>query len=194
MIERSPERDAALRAMLPQVPEFGWTEQALQRGLARAGLPVEDAPFLFPAGPIGMVEAFSDLADRDMEAAALAESLSELRVPARIRRVIALRLQAAQPHKAALRRGLGLLALPWNLRVALRCTARTVDSMWHAAGDTSADFSWYTRRASLAAVYATTLAFWLANADEDLTATLGFLDRRLAGLARMSRRPAAQAA
>ena len=194
MIERSPERDAALRALLPQVPDYGWTEQALQRGLAAAGLPVEDAPFLFPTGPIGMVEAFSDLADREMEAAASAESLSELRVPARIRRVIALRLQAAQPHKAALRRGLGLLALPWNLRVALRCTARTVDSMWHAAGDTSSDFSWYTRRATLAAVYAATLAFWLAHADEDLAATLGFLDRRLAAAAKMSRRPRSQTA
>ena len=189
MIERSPERDAALRAMLPQVPQFGWTEVALRRGLAAAGLPAEDAPFLFPTGAIGMVEAWSDLADRDMEAAEAAESLALLRTPARIRRVIGLRLLALQPHKEAMRRALGLLALPWNLRVALRCAARTADCLWHAAGDTSADFSWYTRRASLAAVHGATLAFWLADSGEDLAATLEFLDRRLAGMARLSRRP-----
>ncbi len=194
MIERSPERDAAILAMLPLVAEHGWTEAALRLGLAKAGLPVTDAPFLFPSGPVGMIAAWCDLADRRMEQEAAAESLTSRRVPARIRRLIELRLRASQPHKAALRRALGLLALPWNTGVALRCTARTVDAMWHAAGDTSADMSWYTRRASLAAVYAATLAFWLTDESDDLAPSLAFLDRRLAGLARLSRRPKARAA
>ncbi|WP_431284008.1 COQ9 family protein [Humitalea sp. 24SJ18S-53] len=199
MIERSPERDAALRCMLPHVAEHGWTEAALRHGLAgpqaaAAGLSVADAPFLFPAGPTGMVEAWSDLADRDMDAAAQAESLGALRVPARIRRLVELRLRAAQADKPAVRRGLALLALPWNARAAIRCTARTVDAMWHAAGDTSADMSWYTRRASLAAVYGATLAFWLTDDSDDLAPTMAFLDRRLRDLGRLSRRPKAQAA
>lgn len=198
MIERSPERDAALRAMLPRVPDHGWTEAALRHALASpeaamAGLSVADAPFLFPTGPVGMVEAWSDLADRDMATAAEAEQLTARRIPARIRRVIELRLRAAQPDKAALRRGLALLALPWNARAAIRCTARTVDGMWYAAGDTSADISWYTRRASLAAVYGATLAFWLTDESDDLAPTMAFLDRRLQDLARLSgrRRPKA---
>ena len=32
--ERSPERDAALEAMLPNVPFDGWTYRALRTGLA----------------------------------------------------------------------------------------------------------------------------------------------------------------
>ena len=40
------------------------------------------------------------------------------------------------------------------------CTARTVDAIWHAAGDRSADFSWYTKRAILAAVYTATVLYW----------------------------------
>lgn len=194
MIERSPERDAAILAMLAHVPEHGWTEAALRRGLAASGLPVTDAPFLFPTGPIGMIEAWCDLADRRMEAVAADEALTSRRVPARIRRLIELRLRDTLPHKAALRRALGLLALPWNNRAALRCTARTVDAMWHAAGDTSADVSWYTRRATLAGVYGATLAFWLTDESDDLAPTLAFLDRRLADLGRLSRRPKARAA
>jgi ubiquinone biosynthesis protein COQ9 len=65
--------------------------------------------------------------------------------------------------------------------------------MWHSAGDTSADFSWYTRRMTLAGVYSATLAFWLRDPGPDLSATEAFLDRRLADLAKLQkpRRPAA---
>jgi ubiquinone biosynthesis protein COQ9 len=55
--------------------------------------------------------------------------------------------------------------------------------MWYAAGDRSADFSWYTRRATLAAVYTATLAFWLGPRAPDMEEALAFLDRRLADLA-----------
>ena len=65
-------------------------------------------------------------------------------------------------------------------------TARTVDTMWFAAGDTSVDASWYTKRAILAGVYATTLLFFLQDETDGL-ATLAFLDRRLAGVARIGR-------
>jgi ubiquinone biosynthesis protein COQ9 len=63
-------------------------------------------------------------------------------------------------------------------------TARTVDAIWHAAGDRSTDFSWYTKRAILGAVWAATLLYWLRDTSEDDAATLAFLDRRLAGVAR----------
>jgi ubiquinone biosynthesis protein COQ9 len=78
------------------------------------------------------------------------------------------------------RRAVAVLALPGHGRVAARTLARTIDSIWHAAGDQSADFSWYTKRAILGAIYTATLVFWLRDAGEDDSATLAFLDRRLA--------------
>lgn len=194
MIERSPERDAALRAMLPQVVQLGWTRAALRAGLAEAGEPPAAAEWLFPRGPIEMVEAWCDLADREMDAAAAAEDLTARRIPARIRRVILIRLEQAAGHKEAVRRALALLALPWNAPVALRTLARTASAMWHAAGDSSADFSWYTRRMTLAGVYSATLAFWLRDTRPDLSATEAFLDRRLADLAKLQRPRRAKAA
>ena len=101
-----------------------------------------------------------------------------------MRAVIALRLEQNRPHKEAIRRALALLALPGHARLAARCTARTVDAIWHAAGDRSADFSWYTKRAILAAVYGATVLYWLRDSSEDDAATLAFLDRRLAGVGR----------
>lgn len=187
MIERSEERDEAIRAALPHVPRLGWTEAALRAGMADLGRAPEEAGWLFPGGAIEAVEAWCDLADREMEAAARAERLVELRIPDRIRRVITLRLEQAEPHRAAVRHALALQSLPWNLASALRTVGRTADSIWAAAGDTAADFSWVTRRATVAGVYGATLVFWLSDEEPGFPATRAFLDRRLADVARLQR-------
>ena len=146
--DREALRDAAIRAVLPSVPRLGWTAAALREA---AG---PDADLLFPGGPGEMVEAYIDLADREMV--------------------------------AAVRRALGVLAMPGQAARAARCTARTVDTIWHAAGDRSADFSWYTKRAILTGVYCSTLLYWVSAARPEAD-TLAFLDRRLAGVARLGR-------
>jgi ubiquinone biosynthesis protein COQ9 len=187
-MERSEVRDRAVRAMLPVAADDGWNWSTIRAGLAA----ICEDPYLaeshFPGGPVSAVAAWADLADREMEAAAAAEDMTGLRTPGRIRRVIALRFVAAAPHKRALRRAVTLLSLPWNAGVALRTTARTASAIWYAAGDHSTDFSWYTRRASLGAIYAATLAYWLRDDDPDTADALAFFDRRLADLARLQRR------
>lgn len=193
--ERSPERDAAIAAMLPHVPFDGWTVRALRMGLTDIGVPTDEAELLFPGGAADMIEAFCDWADRGMETEAATLDLAARRVPERVRAVIALRLTRNRPYKEAIRRAVALLALPSHARLAAACTARTVDAIWHAAGDRSADFSWYTKRAILTAVYGATLLYWLRDGSEDDAATLAFLDRRLSGVGRIGalRRRAEQA-
>ena len=178
-LERSLERDAAILALLPHVPLRGWTVPALQ---AAAG---PDADLLFPGGALDMIEAYCDLGDRWMEEGAASLDLAGLRVPARVRALVALRLEQNRPYKDAVRRALGVLAMPGHARLAARCTARTVDTIWHLAGDQSVDFSWYTKRAILAGVYASTLLYWLRDGSSDDAETLAFLDRRLAGVGRI---------
>ena len=186
-IERSPERDAAIDAMLPFVPTLGWTKAALRRGLVEAGGEPEDAEPLFPGGVVDMVSVFADLADRRMEAAALGAGVAELRVSQRVRATIALRLEQSRPHRDAVRRAVSVLAWPSRAGAAAATTARTVDAIWHAAGDRSVDYSWYTKRAILAVVYGTTLLVWLRDSSADDADTLAFLDRRLAGVAKLGR-------
>ena len=172
--ERSDERDAAIDALLAVVPFEGWTIAAL----CRAAGP--DADLLFPGGAIDMVEAFCDLADRRMGG-----PYPEPRLPDRVRAVIAARLTQNRPYKEAIRRGLAVMAA--HPGIGARCTARTVDAIWHAAGDRSADFSWYTKRAILTGVYGATLLYWLRDDSEADEATLAFLDRRLAGVGQIGK-------
>ena len=180
-------RDAAIAALLPRVPEQGWTMAALRAAMGDIGADPLDAELLFPGGAADLIEAFDDLTDRRLEQPMGRRTWPPLRSPARVRALIAARLQANRPHKDAVRRALAVLALPGNLALAARCTGRTVDAIWHAAGDRSADFSWYTKRATLAAVYSATLLFWLRDDSDDDAATLAFLDRRLDGVARFGR-------
>jgi ubiquinone biosynthesis protein COQ9 len=185
--ERSAERDAAITAMLPHVATQGWTYAALRSALREAGHDPRDAELLFPGGTPDMIEAYLDLADRRMEEEAAATDWTGLSLTKRMRRVIALRFEQSRPHREAARRAAGLLALPWRAGLAARCTARTVDAIWHAAGDRSADFSWYTKRAILGGVYTATLLRWLGDTSEDDAATLAFLDRRLADVGQIGK-------
>jgi ubiquinone biosynthesis protein COQ9 len=183
--ERSPERDAIIDALAARVPAQGWTRLALRGALADTGGDPADADLLFPGGAAELVESFIDLADRRMEAGAAGLDLAALRTPGRVRALIALRLQQQRPHRDAIRRGLAVLARPRHADVAARCLARTVDTIWHVSGDRAADFSWYTKRATLAATYAATLLYWLRDTSDDDADTLAFLDRRLAGIGRI---------
>ncbi len=187
-------QDDILDALLPLVPRQGWTRAALAAaagdfalsGSAGGAALAENA---FPRGTRDAIAHWSRRTDAAMEAAA--GDLSGLRTPGRIRAVIVARLDLAAPHKEALRQAIAVLAAPWNAPLGARLTAETVSAMWYAAGDQSADFSWYTRRATLAAVYGTTLARWLTDTSADMAPTLAFLDRRLEDLAKLNRRPRA---
>jgi len=169
-------------AAVRRAGQEGWTSATLRHALEDCGEGAELLSSAFPRGVTGAIASWLAQVDAQMDAAAAVEDLAALRTPERIRRVVEIRLRLLEPDRDALRAALGHLALPWNAPVALRCLARTASAMWHAAGDRSADFSWYTRRATLAAVYAATLAFWMRPNQPEMAEVLSFLDRRLRDL------------
>ena len=70
--------------------------------------------------------------------------------------------------------------MPQHALDGATCVYRTVDTIWRAVGDTSADFNFYTKRALLAGVYTTTMLYWFGDTSEDAEETWKFLDRRIA--------------
>ncbi len=174
--ERSAARDAALREIvLPRAARDGW----------RVAVAVAPADRLFPGSAVEAIEAWGDLADRMMVEAASAD-LPGLRLAGRVRRLIEARLAVLAEFAEAERRAVRFLALPGHGRAAARIAARTVEAIWTGAGDRSADFSWYTKRAILGAVWGTTLLYALRR-DFAMEPTLAFLDRRLADVGRIGK-------
>jgi ubiquinone biosynthesis protein COQ9 len=186
---RSPlaesQRAALIEAMLPDVAFDGWTRAALRAAARRIGVPAGEAVALFPGGAADFAACFSGWADHRMLDRLQHLPLDPLRVPERIGLAVNLRLEIVEPWREGVRRALAILALPQYAPLAARLLYKTVDGIWYAAGDSATDFSFYTKRATLAAVYAATLLYWLEDRSPGFADTREFLDRRLADTARI---------
>ena len=97
-----------------------------------------------------------------------------------------IRLNLCQKYKEAVRTSISLTAMPINAKISLNILYKTCNSMWRIAGDKSTDFSFYTRRISLAAVYTSTLLFWLNDNSNNNVETEFFLERRLKDISKIS--------
>ena len=183
-------RRAVLKAALRAVPFDGWSAHMLAgavREAIAAGIEPAQAQQAFPGGPGQLLSFFMAEADREMTAAAAARGLADGPVRARIGGIIRLRLEALAPHREAIRRAIALQLLPGHGPGALRNLYRTVDAIWRAAGDTSTDFNYYSKRALLAAVYTTTLLRWLDDQSDECAETWAFMDRRIADTLRIGK-------
>lgn len=179
--------EALIEAMLPDVAFDGWSRAALRGAARRLDMPVAEALASFPGGAADLVAGFSHWADQRMLDRLDALPLDPLRVPERIALAIGVRLEVVEPWREAVRRALTILALPHYAPLGVRLVYRTVDGIWYAAGDTATDFSFYTKRLSLAAIYSATVLYWLDDRSEGLADTRAFVERRLAGAARIGR-------
>ncbi len=173
-----PVKDAILDAALAHVPFDGWSEATLRAAIVDAGVAPGLARALFPRGAVDLALAFHYRGDALMVARLGAEDLGALRFRDRIARAVRLRLEVAE-DKEAVRRGTTLFALPQHAVDGAKAIWGTADAIWNALGDTQKDFSWYTKRASLSGVYASTVLFWLGDDSTGHQATWDFLDRRI---------------
>jgi len=172
-------RQKMLDATLAHVAFDGWTQAALRAGAAEIGIDEAMARNAFPGGPAELIEAFSAEIDRRMLVELEKRGLAEMRVQDRIRAGVRTRLELLSAHREAVQRGLSFLALPLNAGLGATCLYRSVDAIWYAAGDSSIDYNFYTKRLLLAGVYSSTLLYWLNDRSDGYANTWSFLDRRI---------------
>lgn len=172
-------RDKILLATLPDIAFDGWTDHALRSGAQRAGYPASMIERAFPGGTAELIEHFNNWADRMMAAELRRRDLGPLRVGEKISLAVRIRLDLLAPYREAIRRSVAFLSLPANTVVGMRLLYRTVDTVWHAVGDTSTDFNFYTKRALLAGVVSATVLYWINDTSDDFQDTYAFMDRRL---------------
>lgn len=180
-------RAAILDAALTHVPALGWTQSVLDRAIADTGTDAPLAQRAYPKGPIGLIEAFHARADAAMEAELSRHDLGAMKIRDRIALAVRVRLQALEPHRAAAKRAMAVQSLPANLPGSLASLYRTADSIWYAIGDTSADFSFYTKRTLVAGIIVTTTLVWLSDETEGFAATSDFLERRISDVLRIGK-------
>lgn len=166
-----------LEAALLRAPFEGFSASMLAGAAADAA--IADPALIFPQGVAGLIAFWSQQTDAEMERRLTEANLPALKIRARIRTAVLTRLDILKPHKDALQKAASFLALPSQALLAATLMGQTCDAIWRAAGDTSTDFNWYSKRAVLAAVLGTTLVTWFGDRTEDERATAAFLDARI---------------
>ncbi len=184
-MQEAEARQKLVAAALPHVAFDGWTAATFRAAVADSGVTPALAAALFPRGGTDLALAYHAAGDAAMVAALAAEDLSALRFRDRIARAVLIRLSLAD--REAVRRGTTLFALPHLAADGARALWSTADAIWTALGDGADDVNWYTKRATLSAVYGATVLFWLGDDSPDQQATRDFLDRRIEGVMRFEK-------
>jgi ubiquinone biosynthesis protein COQ9 len=157
----------------------GWGAKAVESASTQLGIERSKALLAMPKTRAGLVEAYIEGVDRALEERLPQSQLAAMKIRQRIRTLVWTRLEIMGPAREAVRSALAILAMPQNLALGARLGWRSADQMWRLAGDTATDFNHYTKRATLGAVYGSTLFAWLDDSSEGWTDTAAFLDRRI---------------
>ncbi len=178
-----------LTAALDHVPFDGWTQAAFDAAAADCGLTDEQARGFFPRGAVDMALAYHRQGDAEMVARLQAADLDAMRFRDRIAAGgVRFRLELAD-REVVRRGGMTLFALPQHASDggAAALWGGTCDLIWNTLGDTSRDVNWYSKRATLSAVYSSTVLYWLGDDSEGHAATWAFLDRRIDDVMRIEK-------
>jgi len=171
-----PDREALIDAALTHVPFEGMNDRAISAGARDIGLAPALVRAFLPEGGAGLAAAYHRRGDR-----ALRDWLAAYPPQGRMRNRIATalrhRLEIADPE--LVRAGSAVLALPQNAALGARLLGETADVIWDGLGDSSDDVAWWTKRASLGAVYGATVLYWLGDTSEGKADSWAFLDRRI---------------
>ena len=168
-----------LQVALADIAFEGFTDAVVNKAAQSAGIEPTELALAFPRGGIDLAIYFVRHGVDQMQAKLASLDIESMKIRERIKIAVQIRLEVDADHKEIARRAFNMLVLPGNTKDANACLAHTVDVMWRSTGDKSTDFNFYTKRATLAAVYSSTRLFWLNDDSTDVQDSWAFLDRRI---------------
>jgi ubiquinone biosynthesis protein COQ9 len=172
-------RRKVIAAALPHVAFDGWSDRTLAYAVEDAGVDAGLSRLAFPRGGVDLALAFHNAKDAELAEELGRADLLGMRFRDRVAFAIMRRLELVADDREAVRRGASLFALPHHAAEGARAIWHTADTIWTALGDESRDFNWYSKRATLSAVYSSALLYWLGDQTPGFSATREFVARRI---------------
>ncbi len=178
--ENAPEiiRERLLDAILPHVVFDGWSDASFRAALRDSGIDPALARVCCPHGAADLVVAFHRRGDRALAEHVARHGAVGKRYRDRIAGLVRKRIELIDDREAA-RRAAAHFALPHNAPEGVRLIWGTADLIWRLLDDSSDDINWYSKRATLSAVYSTTFLHWIGDESPGNADTWDFLDRRI---------------
>lgn len=173
------------------MPEHGFGELALARGIADAGYP-DVSTNLFPRGVFDLVHYHLVTQRHALKTCHLegpsrpaehgragGEVEQDEEVRRRVRQLLWSRLLANRSIIHRWHEALAVMAYPRNVAPSLAELARLAGDVLCLAGDGSLDSTWYGKRAGVSAIYASTELYMTRDRSARFVETEQFLRRRL---------------
>lgn len=173
-------KTSLVKLALPYFEQHGWNTQALQECSTHEKTELADFHELFPGGIDEIITYIHDDVTEQMLTALEKVELDPLKVKDRVALAIMTRFGIMAPYQKAFYAGRKDIIK--RVSLATKTLFRICDAIWYAIGDDSTDFSYYTKRLSLATIYGSTFTYWLSDDSKDFVNTTMFLERRLEDL------------
>lgn len=182
----APTVDALLDAALNHVAFEGWGTATFHAAAKELGISLAEAKALAPRGGLDLAMAYHRRGDRTMLDRLEHADLADMRFRDKVTTALRFRVEALD-NPEAVRKATSLFALPTHAAEGARLLWETADHIWTALGDTSEDINWYTKRATLSAVWASTVLYWLGDDSLGKADTIAFIDRRIEDVMRIEK-------
>ena len=145
------------------VVKDGWSKNLLKK-LSSNKVKSPDLNYFFPNGYIDLLELSLIELNKSLENKIKKINIINFPTPKRIKKILLVRLEILNNEKTFFKKTFNHLVLPQNSKIMKKNLYNSVDNMWYLAGDNSTDFSFYTKRLTLAAIYTNAL-FIFFNKD-----------------------------
>ncbi|OLN94361.1 Ubiquinone biosynthesis protein coq9, mitochondrial [Colletotrichum chlorophyti] len=175
-----PHEKTILSAAYKHIPEHGFSLKSLALGARDAGF-LDISTSVLPDGPFSLIR-FHLVTRREGLAAKNKEIFgqeTDASVGEKVERLAWERLLENKPIIDRWQEALAIMAQPSYAPISLKELAKLSDEIWFLSGDTSVDPSWYTKRASLSMIYASSELFMTNDQSAGFQDTRVFLQRRL---------------
>ncbi|AZQ69005.1 COQ9 family protein [Silicimonas algicola] len=173
-----PRLEALLDAALDHVPFDGWSPATFRAATSEAGMTEAEAKALAPRGAIDLAVALHRRGDRAMVEKMASVGSVDMRYRDRVSAALHYRVEAL-PDREVARKSSALFSLPTHAAEGAKLIWETSDAIWTALGDTSRDGNWYSKRATLSAVWGSVVLYWLGDDSIGHERTKEFIDRRI---------------
>jgi len=157
---------------------LGFTQEALTAGAQSAGYR-EASTLLFPRGSYDLIRYHLITERLTLKDRVQFQQDDKLGLTEKVKRLVVARLLANKDTIEHWQDALGQMSLLENIPASLTELGNLADEIWYLAGDKSVDFSWYTKRAQLSAVYASSELYMTTDKSPGFKDTEDFVERRL---------------
>jgi ubiquinone biosynthesis protein COQ9 len=163
------------------IKDYGFSLETLEHGVSESNLSSASVNAIFKNGAFDLIDFFYKNSNEQLSVY-LENLVKEGKITRKndlIRSAILYRLSLIQPYVKHWPNAMAIQTFyPENAIKSIENLLRLCDEIWYQVGDKSTDFSWYSKRLSLALIYKSTELFMIQDKSEDFIETKKFLDNR----------------